>query len=330
MPTLYIHIGHEKTGTTAIQRFCANNREKLEEYGVLYPSIGYQDFVHSSLVNCIHDLDNNTFLEFFPEGVDTEPENVWGELVKNAASWDKDILISSEHFISRLREKGVEYIKAYLKANLPKYQVKIIAFLRRQDECYVSRLSTLSKAGAVQGVNFWESEVLNKNIYYDYYTLMKLWANAFGSNSIILREYDRESDVTKDIQSIIFKSGYDLIDVKSNRENTSWSPVATHIGFKVNSICKRMSVVERRNKINKINNLLYEHGEYKHTFNGYSLIDFVLAKRINEIYHDSNRMLESEFYNGNRIFRELNDSEYTKTVSHLSDSDIIRALFKIV
>ena len=39
MATLYLHIGMHKTGTTAIQRFCAENRRALLKRGYCYPLI---------------------------------------------------------------------------------------------------------------------------------------------------------------------------------------------------------------------------------------------------------------------------------------------------
>ena len=37
--TIYLHIGMPKAGSTSIQRFLYNNREKLKEFGILYPII---------------------------------------------------------------------------------------------------------------------------------------------------------------------------------------------------------------------------------------------------------------------------------------------------
>lgn len=38
MKTLYIHVGTSKTGSTALQTFCAKNRKILETNGFYYPA----------------------------------------------------------------------------------------------------------------------------------------------------------------------------------------------------------------------------------------------------------------------------------------------------
>ena len=37
-PTLYVHLGHGRCGSTSIQRFGSENRATLSALGVLYPS----------------------------------------------------------------------------------------------------------------------------------------------------------------------------------------------------------------------------------------------------------------------------------------------------
>ncbi len=39
MKTIYIHAGHYKTGTTAVQRLLANHRARLADGGVFYPDM---------------------------------------------------------------------------------------------------------------------------------------------------------------------------------------------------------------------------------------------------------------------------------------------------
>ena len=42
MPTLYLHIGTPKTGTTALQNFLPANEEVLEQHGICYPDFGFR------------------------------------------------------------------------------------------------------------------------------------------------------------------------------------------------------------------------------------------------------------------------------------------------
>lgn len=39
-PTLFLHIGRPKTGSTALQHFLMKNRQRLLDNGILYPLTG--------------------------------------------------------------------------------------------------------------------------------------------------------------------------------------------------------------------------------------------------------------------------------------------------
>lgn len=330
MPTLYIHIGHEKTGTTAIQNFCYENRDELRSKGVLYPEIGYQKFVQSSLVNCIHNLDNNgKYLEFFPAGESIDYKAIWGVLVQSAREWGEDILISSEHFISRLNKRGIGFIKQYLSENLPEYDVKILVFLRRQDECFVSRLSTLSKAGASLPVEHWKKEVLDKGLYYDYVQLLDLWSSEFGIDAMILKNYRKGIDVTDEIQSVL---GVRIDNRKlSVRDNASWAPIVVHIGLYFNSLCSHMNPNTRRDKLNKINDAIIKNENLNHIAKGKTLISFETASRILDTYADTNRRLADKYNKGIPIFdHAIEISDYKTEIVDLNLGDVNKLLFRIL
>lgn len=329
MPTLYIHIGHEKTGTTAIQNFCFDNRDELKSEGLLYPIIGYQDFVQSSLVNCIHHLDNNgKYLEFFPPGESIDSNAIWGELVKKSIEWGGDVLISSEHFISRLDKKGIEFIRRYLSKNLPEYKIKIVVFLRRQDECFVSRLSTLSKAGASKPFKHWKKEVLSKSLYYDYCKLLDLWAEGFGEDALILKNYRKGSDVRDEIQSVL---GINIDTKTTARNNTSWSPLVVHLGLYFNELCSHMNVNVRRDKLNKINNAIINSESLSEVSKNNSLISFETAQNILSTYAETNMQLAKK-YNGNMPFfdESIDESNYNVELDELSISNINKILFRVI
>lgn len=328
MPTLYIHIGHEKTGTTAIQKFFDENRDKLKKKGILYPETGFQSFVQSALVNCIHPLDNGgKYLEFFPDGVCQDPSMEWGKLINDINSWGKDAFISSEHFISRLGVKGISYIKSILSEQLPNYDIKILSFFRRQDKCFTSRLSTLAKAGASQPYTFWLNQVMSNNKYYDYLSLVDLWANSFGSESIIIKPYIDGKDVIDDVLdaiNIVFQT-----EKKIRGDNASWGPLTIEIGLMINQICSKMSVVEKRDKLSKLDRFLRAE-EYSSMGPGKNLISFQVAKDIIERYQSVNDAMAIKYNNGNSLFQyDINESDYVRVIGSIDSVALIRILFRI-
>lgn len=327
MPTLYIHIGHEKTGTTTIQRFFHENIEKLKKAGLLYPEIGQQKFVQSALVNCIHDLDNNArYLEFFPEGVDSDPKEMWGCLVDAAKTWNKNILISSEHFISRLRGKGVSFIKNYLEKHLPEYEIKVIVFLRRQDEMFISRLSTLAKAGAKAPYETWRDQVLKKDIYYDYLSLVGIWDSAFGTRNVIKIPYSKETNSISEMLKIlnIKKDGM----TAPSRFNTSWDALTVAIGFKVNVMFPDLSYIEKNEKLSVINKYILDEN-INDMLVSKKLISYELAREILNTYKKDNDLLFYDNSSDRGFFSsELIEEDFYGSIENVSEGVMLGVVFK--
>ncbi len=68
MKTLYIHVGTSKTGSTALQTFCAENRVNLEKNGFCYPAFPVKyDYVGKAR--------NGHFL--FAENIDDKESVFW-------------------------------------------------------------------------------------------------------------------------------------------------------------------------------------------------------------------------------------------------------------
>ena len=55
-PRLFLHVGTHKTGTTAIQKFAANNRRPLERQGLMYPLYGGPRKANESHLALFHRL----------------------------------------------------------------------------------------------------------------------------------------------------------------------------------------------------------------------------------------------------------------------------------
>lgn len=205
-PTLYLHIGTEKTGTTTLQALGSLNRALLLKNGLFYPA-SPGDRNHTGLAfyaadgaadDLVSDPSMTTkqgreqFRERFAHSLRTEVAHS-----KAPAVW-----ISNEHLSSRLKgEEEVNRIAALLK---PIFQtVKVVAYLRHQPELYVSFLSTSVKSGG--GLDrppptdtAWQ--------YYNYELMLEKWAAAFGRENIIARVYDKRVLAKGDIIDDFFNA----------------------------------------------------------------------------------------------------------------------------
>ena len=151
--TAIVHIGLEKTGSTALQRWLAANRNLLQESGILMPSsIGYPN--HTKLVAaCLDDgaIDNIKSYQLFVTGYSEKAfrRHVFAALQREILSSRSDwhtLLITSELISSRL--SSVSEIQRLLDQIQPHVdQIRFVIFLRRQDQLAVSRFSSILRSG---------------------------------------------------------------------------------------------------------------------------------------------------------------------------------------
>ena len=151
--TAIVHIGLEKTGSTAIQKWLAGHRTLLRENGILMPSsIGYPN--HTKLVAaCLDDgaVDNIKSYQLFATGFSEQAfrRHVFSalqrEILSNRSDWHT-LLISSELISSRL--SSVSEIQRLLGQIQPHVdRIRFVVFLRRQDQLAVSRFSSILRSG---------------------------------------------------------------------------------------------------------------------------------------------------------------------------------------
>ncbi|MDC0361461.1 hypothetical protein OAN12_00275 [Halioglobus sp.] len=100
------------------------------------------------------------------------------------------VIISSEHFHSRLREEG-EMQK--LKTLLSQYfdEVRIFCYLREQADTCESWYSTSMKSGATYSFHEFLRRCKPQTYYFNYYEVLKNWAKFFGREAVHAAVFDR-------------------------------------------------------------------------------------------------------------------------------------------
>lgn len=190
-PQLYLHIGMPKTGTSTIQGLLFDNRKTLDQHGYFYPVAtlgGSSDYAyaHHNLAHAI--LENNN----------APWQKLQGEL---AANKRKRIIISSEAFSNCRHPDHLKYIHEYL-CHFP---IKIVVYVRRQDEMLQGLYQTLVTFGDLTDplADYLEMILTEHPHTLDYYSLINdLFAREFGKENILLRVYEKsslhEGDLLKD------------------------------------------------------------------------------------------------------------------------------------
>lgn len=196
MKTLYIHIGTSKTGTTTIQTYCGINREQLKSKGVLFPIMPYH-------YDRITKNRNGHFLyaNIYKNGVRNKEkeEQVLKQELDYIVDCFKDydnVLLSEESiwWATATRRKGLwKYLQEHSQQN--NYQVKIIVYLRRQDQFMMSRYNQILKTDTGGGTQRFYEYFKDMNGKYkcvmNYRQRLDYMAKFFPKENIVVKRFDR-------------------------------------------------------------------------------------------------------------------------------------------
>ncbi|MDQ2650832.1 MAG: hypothetical protein M3Z03_14950, partial [Actinomycetota bacterium] len=191
--TIWLHIGLEKTGTKSVQDFCAAHRAELAETGLIYPQLGFHPTAHFALVGAVlaegddqHRLEFGTFGSFDEE---------WGALatVLDQHPHD-DVLLSAEHFSSRVRASGIARIARWFDDRDVLPAVRVVVNLRRQDEFLLSTYGMAIRHGRSMPFDeYWPSHLDGDWRRYDFDATLSDWAREFGDDQLVVGVHERSA-----------------------------------------------------------------------------------------------------------------------------------------
>lgn len=176
---LYLHIGLHKTATTAIQKFLFKNKGLLKKEGFLYP-------VSTLWLNGNAHLLARSLNKKHPNHQGMNPEKIWKEIEKEIFQEKcEKVILSSE-------DLSIQHIDLQLLSNLLKsFKVKVMVYIRRQDDLVQSQYNTLVKQ-ADKRVSIKIQKFVNKKFeFLDFRKKIDKWAEAFGKENLIIRVYEK-------------------------------------------------------------------------------------------------------------------------------------------
>ena len=226
--TCYLHIGTEKTGSTTLQRFLAENRARLAEAGYFYPAaFGLPNQIGLAVYAGAPDRLGPLMFSAGVRRAEDLPEfrksveRKFREEVAGAGDC-RFLVLSNEHLHSRLRtEREIGALRDMLAQFCRR--IEVVVYLRRQDLVAASLASTLYKAGRTAE---WKLPPTRGRppYYYDYAAVIRNYAGVFGAENCRPRLFERQrlvnGDVVEDFASVI---GLDLSPalVRPRDENKS-------------------------------------------------------------------------------------------------------------
>ncbi|MBA6414281.1 hypothetical protein H2508_14290 [Parahaliea sp. F7430] len=189
---LTIHIGMGKTGTTALQNFFWANRRPLSKLGILYPKTGIMSDAHHLLSPHIP--------KFLLGQWDFQTPDQWAPKLSQCKE-DK-ILISSE----LIAWATPEAISAFCTEVKKHFDIRILVYLRRQDDIIMATYNQQVKAGAQK--RDLHHILDNLIVRFNYLDKIQPWADALGADKILVRAYEKTQFHNGDIRSDLLYHAY--------------------------------------------------------------------------------------------------------------------------
>lgn len=190
---LIVHIGANKTGSSAIQRFLSMNSLVLREEGVVVPD---NEFHLSDKVQGYHVFGFQKLLQDPLEGRRHLEEAI--DTVAAACPEAHTILLSAENLTANPAAPSL------FENLIREYDTRIVMYIRRQDE-YI--LSSWQQWNSKISKDFWAwaiSEIGNRGNWHAY---LKNWENVVAKYRIEVRIFERPrlegGDVVEDFYSML-------------------------------------------------------------------------------------------------------------------------------
>lgn len=215
-PTLYLHVGTHKTGTSSVQSALYANRQRLAAAGVLYPTEGV--YCTPAGWHGPPPEGGHRYLAFSMMGTwppwdprdYTAPLDVCRRALRDdLARWRErsgrsDVVLSSEYWFRDVDPEGLRGLFDGLG-----YHVRPIVYLRRQDRFLESLYDQRVRAGSMTDPfeRFVERCLADHRSDPWYHHRLTRLAATFGGGSLIVRPFERGQlqggDVLDDLLAVI-------------------------------------------------------------------------------------------------------------------------------
>lgn len=187
---LYIHIGHYKTGTTALQILLDFNEAHLVTHGFEYSPRVREHSKHSQLAFAIFQEAGVTTLM---HGYDDPVSSValWNAICTRTRNSPAHSSIISSEELMRLGGLAITPAKLAEFAEIARgIDITIIAYLRSPQDHLRSWHNQLVKMRRQVGDFGAAVQRTIEPVHYDYALALQPWIDTFGADKVILRDYE--------------------------------------------------------------------------------------------------------------------------------------------
>lgn len=193
--TLLLHIGHYKTGTTALQVFFSQAGRFLGRNGIEYPKLWAHNAKHSDFAFAIlRAAGVEAYMYDYRDP--TPPSVMWAQLYEHAmANPLPTTLISSEEFMRMGQfERSAEILREVIGQRPDGLEIRAIAYLRAPLPHVHSWYNQLVKMGFhVPDLDAALGHEI-EHIHYDYHRAFAPWFDILGPGNVTIRPYVKDPD----------------------------------------------------------------------------------------------------------------------------------------
>lgn len=190
LPTLVLHIGHFKTGTTALQVFMGRNERALAAQGIFLAHTARQDFRHGAIpFEMLAEAGQPRIAKPLPGT--PSAQQLWRDLLDEARALPPGatLIASSEEFMRLATEPAACAALARMAAQAAGVRVRVIAYLRAPGDHVRSWYNQLIKVG-IQVPGFDATVVSQLEPFHlEYDVALQPWIEAFGADAVLVRTY---------------------------------------------------------------------------------------------------------------------------------------------
>ena len=341
-PTLILHIGTCKTGTSALQMCLAKNQKFLMENKICYSEFHESNKFHLNLTLALirEYFKKNSLQDGAPVDIpignipitsalySQSPTDIVNRMKHNFYKNNCNTMVISDECLfestiwwifplslntERLLNGRRNYIMRYFKEAFQDFNIKIVCYLRRQDD-YVESLynqwikgintelynvifNNPSSDGGKYKIdednapNIHMAKFINGMLNIDYYNILSEWAEIYGKENITVRTYEK-SRLPKGIEYDFFANVLGL-DNNLLSELTLYDEV--NVGFKKDIIEYKMAaqLFDLPSEIYDLNDLpALAHLSQSNKKN---ILTAKQAKEILEYYKENNEKIAREY-----------------------------------
>lgn len=195
---IVLHIGSGKTGTTSIQDFLHQNRDLLSQLGYLYPGApGRHRHYRLSL-----SVQSDSVLQRLPTwrgersrfaSADSFRREFHHQLMREINKAAKPNVLLSDEALYGLPSQALQRLHRLL-GQIGSKSLRVIVYLRRQDDHLASRYQQVVKVGETRRLIDRVRQSRLKGTY-DYYSRLCLWHERIAPTTFKVRQFERNSFV---------------------------------------------------------------------------------------------------------------------------------------